>query len=260
MARLHLALAVGLAISLIGCASGLSNGSTSTRDTTSTRHTTSHLTSLAHIDAPTSDMWVTYRYAREFWIRSDGSGRIEERPEPVTFPSSVEKEKWSASGAHEQTGINQTFGPEELLYLSGDDIQSALAALESWRGSPGRAVDQVASLLAETAPSPDLVRKVIDAARRIPGVGVTNDRTMLILVGAGEDSMRSQTTVTIDTASMHLVSERRVATLPIPGLDADAPIVLFERQIIASEILEAWSPPDGTSGMSDIDSRDVWRG
>jgi hypothetical protein len=210
----------------------------STHGQTLTRHTISRLVSLVHYDVGPGDVWVTYTYTRSLWIQADGSGRIEERFEPVGFPTPTEAEQWQAAGTAEHVGTNKTFGSKELSYLTEADIRSGIAAIGSQSSSQG--VASMASLLAETVPTRTLVESAFDAVRLVPRVIVVATGATAEVSGTSDDPFGTRISVTVDTAGMRFLSECRVATEALPGLELKPPIVMFSRQILVSELLDDW--------------------
>jgi hypothetical protein len=204
-----------------------------------TRHTLSSGSSLVALD-PESSVWVKVAGTREIWVAPDGSGRIEEQQEPLSFPSETEQGEWVALGSPVVTPMSQAFGPGGLVYLRLDDIPrdpTALAdQLVTDGASPPQILRRVVLLLYETVPPVDLTSALVSALRLIPSIVVEDLGTMVRVSGMDEASEgRVLTTIVIDLRSGQLVTEERVARAALPGLTADPPIVILERTIDLSE-------------------------
>lgn len=204
------------------------------------RHTLSEGSSLVAM-GPAADIWVRITYTREMWISPDGSGRIDEKHLPMSFPSESERLDWIAAGEPTVTPISQDFGPGKLAYLRLDEVPrdpiELAAQLAAGEASPAESLRRVTLLLVETVPPADLTNAIVAAAARIPEVSVEDRGTTVVLSGTTGEPDNVLTTIVLDVRSGQLISEERVAHGQLPSLAADPPILMLERNIKLSESL-----------------------
>jgi hypothetical protein len=206
-----------------------------------TRHTTSHGSSMMTFGA-SSSVWARITYIREIWVAPDGSGRINQLEQPPSFPSDAERAEWLELGSPTGTPISQAFGPGQLAYISLDDVprDSAKLAKELAKdeATPSEILRRVVLLLFETVPPLEVTNAVVNALRQMPGVVVEDLGTRVKVTGADEAPQGGRlSTIVIDMRTGQLVSEKRIATESIPGLPVDPPILMLERIVDATELM-----------------------
>lgn len=205
------------------------------------RHTLSHGSSLGTFDAA-GTVWARRSFVREIWVSPDGSGRIDERDSRLTFPNQIERAEWVALGSPAPPTISRTFGSGELAYVRLDGMPSdpslLLRQITAGGAEPTDVLREVALLLYENVPPRDLTLAVVGALRQVPGVD-TDERRNLATFTATDESSSARSTIVIDLASGQLVSERRFALVPLPGLAVDPPILMLERVIDATDLLDS---------------------
>ncbi|MGH3276921.1 MAG: CU044_5270 family protein [Streptosporangiaceae bacterium] len=129
------------------------------------------------------DYSVDYAEQRQFWIASDGSGRLVETMINPIFPTARDRAHWVANGRPSlvQQPLDQTFGPHglssvDVSTLPTDPAQLARLissrAIEGGPRGPGEDFIQVGDLLRETDASPALRAALFQVASHIPGVTV----------------------------------------------------------------------------------------
>ena len=200
-----------------------------------TRHTLSHGSSLMTFD-PGMTVWGRITSVREIWVAPDGSGRIEERNDPVTFPSDAEQKEWIAIGSPRLPGMSRTFKSGELAYVRLDEVPRDPTRLREslTADSPSSTtiLRRIVLILYENVPPVELTATIVSVLRDFPGIEVKENGPLITFRGTDESpGRRSESTVVIDATSGQLVSERRRALTAVPGLSADPPIVMLERTV-----------------------------
>ncbi|MEP6468202.1 MAG: hypothetical protein ABJC24_00365 [Chloroflexota bacterium] len=204
------------------------------------RHTLSHGSSLVTFDAA-GTVWGRRSFVREIWVAPDGSGRIDERDDSLTFPNDTERAEWVALGSPATPAISRSFGPGELSYVRLDrmsrDPRELLGDMTAGGAKPTDTLRMVALLLYENVPPTDLTHAVVGALRQVPGVEVEDRGNLVIFTGTDETSTgRAQGRIVIDVSTGQLVSEERYALGALPGLSVEPPIVMLERWIDATDL------------------------
>ena len=206
-----------------------------------TRYTRSHGSSLVTFDDAMS-VWGRVPFVREIWVAPDGSGRIHERDEPLMFPSEIERAEWLALGSPNAPAISRSFGPGELVYVRLDQIsRDPYVLLQNLSADGAGATEilrRVVLLLYENVPPPELTSAAVSALRQVPGIKV-EDRGPLVTFIATDDTRgpRLQSTIVINLTTGQLVSETRVALTAIPSLSAKPPVLMLERMVDTTDLL-----------------------
>jgi hypothetical protein len=183
---------------------------------------------------PANPVWVIATLRREIWIQRNGAGRIQEQYEPIAFPTESERQQAETlrDPLPEFSGLNETFRPGGLTYVSEGDILARIDQLRTAELDPSELMDMFGSYLTETVPTPEAVNAAIELATTIDGVKVersTATTTVSATIGT------RTTTFTFHAVTARLQSQQQTENSTLAGLDLTPPIVLFRQDFVQAE-------------------------